>query len=144
MSAEETTRQTCPCGHRPTWHHDERGCGYHGHGPHACPCALSSDDVVDALATTLREQVAAVEALRDEYGRQARAEGYGGEPWSTTEAAISAALSSPGTALAKVRAEAKVEGLREASADVFDTAMPAFVAQWLRERADRIEREAPA
>lgn len=89
----------------------------------------------DATAATLSEQVAAVEALVG-----------AGHPHESRHAmcvpaeAIRAALTCPGTAPAKVRADA----LREAADDLFDTAMPAFVAQWLRERADRIEREAGA
>jgi hypothetical protein len=35
------------CGHRATWHHDERGCMYHGDSPdRRCACRRTSDQVV--------------------------------------------------------------------------------------------------
>ena len=34
------------CQHRAIWHHDERGCQYHGNGSHRCPCRRTSDQVV--------------------------------------------------------------------------------------------------
>lgn len=37
------------CGHRAIWHHDERGCMYHGNGRDRCPCAIDSDAVVAHL-----------------------------------------------------------------------------------------------
>lgn len=37
------------CHHRVIWHHDERGCQYHGNGRDRCPCAISSDAVVTHL-----------------------------------------------------------------------------------------------
>lgn len=36
----------CDCGHRAKWHHDQRGCEFHGVGPRRCPCALTSDEAV--------------------------------------------------------------------------------------------------
>ena len=40
----------------------------------------------------LRETVARVEALADDYAASAASEGHGGELWSTTDAALRAAL----------------------------------------------------
>lgn len=37
------------CNHRAIWHHDERGCQFHGNGPNRCYCASSSDAVVSRL-----------------------------------------------------------------------------------------------
>jgi hypothetical protein len=46
----ELTGAICECGHRVTWHHDIRGCGYHGYAAgHRCPCSLSSDAVVEGI-----------------------------------------------------------------------------------------------
>ncbi len=45
--AERTAPSAChSCGHRAIWHHDERGCQYHGNGPSRCPCRRDSDQVV--------------------------------------------------------------------------------------------------
>lgn len=41
---DEMAGALCPdesCGHRAIWHHDERGCQYHGNGQYRC--ALSPD-----------------------------------------------------------------------------------------------------
>lgn len=50
----------CPgagCAHGIRWHHDERGCGYHGFAPKSrCRCSLTLDEAV------LRTLDAAVEA----------------------------------------------------------------------------------
>ena len=37
------------CGHRAVWHHDERGCQYHGNGPDRCACRRTSDQVIARL-----------------------------------------------------------------------------------------------
>jgi hypothetical protein len=47
------------CGHRAIWHHDDRGCQYHGNGQNRCACRRSSDQVVarlihDAIAAASR------------------------------------------------------------------------------------------
>lgn len=34
------------CDHSVKWHHDTRGCGYHGHGPDRCPCLLTFDEAL--------------------------------------------------------------------------------------------------
>ena len=47
-----TPDAVCECSHRVTWHHDTRGCEYHGTGPNRCLCALSSDASVERLITT--------------------------------------------------------------------------------------------
>lgn len=40
----------CGCGHGVSWHHDTRGCGYHGYSTeHRCPCLLLPDGVVCSI-----------------------------------------------------------------------------------------------
>lgn len=44
-----TNKHWCPCGHSAQWHHETRGCGYHGFGAHRCDCTHSADGVVEWL-----------------------------------------------------------------------------------------------
>jgi hypothetical protein len=46
----------CACGHDIRWHHVARGCGYHGHGPHACPCRLTHDEALAAYVQAARDE----------------------------------------------------------------------------------------
>ena len=54
--------------------------------------AEAERDRLAAERDDLRARLAAVEALADAYDADARHEGYGGELWSTTAAAIRKAL----------------------------------------------------
>jgi hypothetical protein len=47
------------CEHSIRWHHEERGCGYHGYAPeHRCPCLLTYDEAVVHLLATTRQAAA--------------------------------------------------------------------------------------
>ncbi|UUW88372.1 hypothetical protein [Pimelobacter simplex] len=55
--AELTDTQKCQCGHEPQWHHETRGCGYHGFSEDGrCKCQLTSNEAVTAI---VREHVTA-------------------------------------------------------------------------------------
>lgn len=53
---------------------------------------MAERDAILARAEKAEAALARVEALADQYGKDARVEGHGGELWSTTEAAIRNAL----------------------------------------------------
>jgi hypothetical protein len=62
---ERVAEAKCPeCGHLVlNWHHDERGCVWHGVGPSACPCGLSTAQALLAPGGVVAGMVAeAVEA----------------------------------------------------------------------------------
>lgn len=46
---EARASSACLCGHRAEWHHDVRGCDYHGAGPHKCPCERSCEAVIESI-----------------------------------------------------------------------------------------------
>ena len=53
----EKDAPACACGHGVAWHHDTRGCGYHGYSPeHRCPCPLRGDEVVTELLAQAWEE----------------------------------------------------------------------------------------
>lgn len=62
MTAHNTEKDAisaCPvCEHRVIWHHDERGCDYHGAGPFRCPCRRTSEQVVAQLISRAMQRVA--------------------------------------------------------------------------------------
>lgn len=59
--SREEAGALCPqCNHRAIWHHDERGCQYHGSGESGCPCALDSDQTV---AQIIAARLAPIRAL---------------------------------------------------------------------------------
>ena len=59
--AREEVGALCPqCSHRAIWHHDERGCQYHGNGESGCPCALDSDQTVERIIAARLDRVRAV------------------------------------------------------------------------------------
>ena len=51
MSDEIGSVSACViCTHRAIWHHDERGCQYHGNSPeNRCVCRRNSDQVVSRI-----------------------------------------------------------------------------------------------
>lgn len=67
------------CEHAVKWHHETRGCGYHGHAPEdRCPCLLTVDEALEHYvaarladaeqrAEKAEAKVRAVEGLRDAY-----------------------------------------------------------------------------
>lgn len=64
---DEMAGALCPdesCGHRAIWHHDERGCEYHGNGQYRCACLLTSDAVVERI---IDARLAPIRALADEW-----------------------------------------------------------------------------
>lgn len=63
---DEMAGALCPdesCGHRAIWHHDERGCQYHGNGQYRCACRLTSDAVVERI---IDARLAPIRALLDD------------------------------------------------------------------------------
>lgn len=73
----------------------ERGYGGGGDAWFAVRDAIFLLDALDcarAGADAAEAAVARVEKLADRYDSEAQSEGYGGEPWSTTAAAIHDAL----------------------------------------------------
>jgi hypothetical protein len=51
LTAEEREANgvLCDCGHRVMWHHDERGCGFHGYSNARCECYRDSDAAVERI-----------------------------------------------------------------------------------------------
>lgn len=69
---EKGSPSACPtCDHRAKWHHDERGCEYHGNGPFRCTCRRSSDQVV---ARIVADAVNASHRISIEAGRIEKAD----------------------------------------------------------------------
>ena len=63
MSAPESAPvgdvEAC-CEHSLRWHHEERGCGYHGFAPeHRCPCLLTFDEALAADRARVRAETLA-------------------------------------------------------------------------------------
>lgn len=44
----------CTCGHDIAWHHEARGCGYHGFSSDRCPCLLTAETSLLDLITRIR------------------------------------------------------------------------------------------
>lgn len=47
MTADDVTERAAECcGHSLRWHHETRGCGYHGFGPSRCACVLTFEEAL--------------------------------------------------------------------------------------------------
>ena len=76
MTADNVTEWAAECcGHSLRWHHETRGCGYHGFGPSRCACVLTFEE---ALAE--HDAAVAAKALREMRDEMSRWEG-----WDTRE-----------------------------------------------------------
>lgn len=42
------------CEHELKWHHESRGCGYHGYGSDRCPCLNTFDEALEAHDRSVR------------------------------------------------------------------------------------------
>lgn len=57
---EKDAISACPvCEHRAIWHHDERGCQYHGNSALGrCPCRRNSDQIVAQIISRAMHKAA--------------------------------------------------------------------------------------
>ncbi len=58
LTEQDRQRNWCACGHSVGWHHDSRGCGYHGFGEHRCACNMTCDEAVEAIVARHRAEAA--------------------------------------------------------------------------------------
>ena len=70
--AEDGPAFSCDCGHVMQWHHEERGCQYHGNGPSRCRCLRDIDTAILASPQFARIIAEAKAEAWDE-GRAAQA-----------------------------------------------------------------------
>ena len=69
------------CEHGLNWHHETRGCGYHGFGADRCPCPLRFDEALavhdaEVYARALRDAVVVAERIAPPVNRVQALESY--------------------------------------------------------------------
>lgn len=62
----DSVPNACPCGHAVWWHHETRGCGYHGYAPRdRCLCRLMVHEALEQVVNAAKAE--ALRAAADRY-----------------------------------------------------------------------------